>query len=226
MMKIEGVTIKQIIRKSDYNEYSIICSKSYFEGEYNLTLQYREAKYMYLEYDNLVIRNATANDARILCNWWNDGEIMAHAGFPNGIGTTEQEVLEELETDTDLNRRLILEIYGDPVGEMNYRTVANNIAEIGIKICDFNQQEKGFGTTFLTMLINSLFVDMEYHKVILDTNMNNIRAQYVYGKIGFRRIAVHHDSWRNQLGEFQSSIDYELTRNEFVNTLQNNMYEK
>ncbi|MGZ9584320.1 GNAT family N-acetyltransferase [Paenibacillus marinisediminis] len=175
---------------------------------------------MFLEQDQLVIRNATANDARILCSWWNDGKIMAHAGFPNGIGTTEQQIIENLDTDTDLNRRLILEISGVPVGEMNYRTLADHVAEIGIKICDFNQQEKGFGTTFLMMLINSLFVDMGYHKVILDTNVNNTRAQHVYEKIGLRRVAVRHDSWRNQLGELQSSIDYELTRDEFINTLQ------
>ncbi|WP_279306871.1 hypothetical protein [Paenibacillus pseudetheri] len=39
---------------------------------------------MYIENGNLVIRNATANDVPLLYSWWNDGKIMAHAGFPNG----------------------------------------------------------------------------------------------------------------------------------------------
>ncbi|UNK19517.1 GNAT family N-acetyltransferase [Paenibacillus sp. N3/727] len=175
---------------------------------------------MYLENGNLVIRNATAGDAQTLCNWWNDGKVMAHAGFPNGIGTTVQDILDKLQTDTDRNRLLILEIDGVPVGEMNYRTVVDNVAEIGIKICDFNQQEKGSGTTFLTVLISFLFMEMGYHKINLDTNVKNTRAQHVYEKIGFRKIAVHIDSWKNQLGELQSSIDYELTREEYVKTLQ------
>lgn len=173
---------------------------------------------MYLEHGNVVIRNANAGDASTLCNWWNDGKIMAHAGFPHGIGTTEQAVLELLKADTDDNRRLILEIDGVPAGEMSYRTiaVAESVAEIGIKICHFDQQEKGFGTIFLTMLIRFLFEQMAYRKIILDTNVKNTRAQHVYEKIGFRKVAVRMDSWRNQLGELQSSIDYELTQEEFA----------
>lgn len=174
---------------------------------------------MFLKHDYLVIRNAAAYDAQLLCDWWNDGKIMSHAGFPNGLGITEHEILKKLEKNNDLNRRLILEISAVPVGEMNYRTAENNVAEIGIKICDFSQQDKGYGTIFLTMLINALFSEMGYYKIILDTNLNNTRAQHVYEKIGFRKIAVRHHSWRNQLGEIQSSIDYELTRNQFNNVL-------
>lgn len=155
---------------------------------------------MYIENENLVIRNATANDVPLLYSWWNDGRIMAHAGFPNGIGCTEQAILENLLADTDLNRRLILDIEGVPSGEMNYRTIADGTAEIGIKICDSNEQDKGFGTVFLTMLITK-----------------NSRAQHVYENIGFRKVALHLNSWRNQLGEWQSSMDYELTRAEFRN---------
>lgn len=31
---------------------------------------------------------------------------------------------------------------------MSYSAVAEHVAEIGIKICDFNQQNKGAGTQF------------------------------------------------------------------------------
>ena len=170
---------------------------------------------MYLEKGNLVIRNANLDDAQVLCKWWNDGKIMAHAGFPNGIGTTEQNISDSLKTDTDRDRRLILEIDGMSVGEMNYRTIAENVAEIGIKICDFTQHEKGFGTQFLKMLIRWLFEQMEYEKIILDTNLKNTRAQHVYEKIGFQKVDIRVDSWKNQLGELQSSVDYELTKEEY-----------
>ena len=36
----------------------------------------------------LRIRNAVPADCRRLADWWNDGAVMAHAGFPNGLGTT------------------------------------------------------------------------------------------------------------------------------------------
>jgi RimJ/RimL family protein N-acetyltransferase len=77
-----------------------------------------------LESGKLRIRNATEDDAKLLCKWWNDGTIMAHAGFPNGIGINEKKVAELI-------------------------TPQEKTAEIGIKICDANMQNKGYGTEFM-----------------------------------------------------------------------------
>ena len=41
---------------------------------------------MRIQKDNIVIRSATVDDAIQLNKWWNDGRIMEHAGFPNGLG--------------------------------------------------------------------------------------------------------------------------------------------
>ncbi len=139
---------------------------------------------MLLKEDNLVIRNATVNDVLDLCKWWSDGKIMAHAGFPNGLYTDPKKLAEQIENESDLSRRLIIEIETNKVGEMNYR-INNNIAEIGIKICDFSYQEKGYGAKALKLLIDFLFNEMKVKKVILDTNVNNLSAQHVYEKIGF-----------------------------------------
>ncbi|WP_345795609.1 GNAT family protein [Clostridium folliculivorans] len=92
----------------------------------------------------------------------------------------------------------------------------DNIAEIGIKICDFNYQEKGYGTKALKLLISYLFDNLKVEKIILDTNINNTRAQHVYEKLGFKKIATRINSFKNQLGVFQSSIDYELINNDFL----------
>ena len=86
---------------------------------------------MKIIHDNLIIRNATENDAYILASWWNDGKVMAHAGFPNGIGTSKEEVSEKLKFDSDVNeRRLIIEYQDIPIGEMVYINKGNHIAEI------------------------------------------------------------------------------------------------
>lgn len=42
---------------------------------------------MLLRFKNLTIRNAETADSDQLSLWWNDGAVMAHAGFPNGLGT-------------------------------------------------------------------------------------------------------------------------------------------
>ncbi len=52
---------------------------------------------MKIQYENLTIRQAEVADAKQLAAWWNDGAVMAHAGFPDGLGTTEEEVIEGLE---------------------------------------------------------------------------------------------------------------------------------
>lgn len=80
---------------------------------------------MNIEYDQLCIRNAEKKDCEQLAKWWNDGKVMAHAGFPNGLGTTATEIEKQ--------------------------------------------------------------------------------------------IAIHYDSWKNQMGELQSTVDYELTKNDFCN---------
>lgn len=173
---------------------------------------------MYLQYQNLTIRNACTFDAQQLSAWWNDGAIMAHAGFPNGTGETPAEIAEKISHDTDdTHRRLILELDHCPIGEMNYRNIGSHTAEIGIKICDFSKQNQGYGRLFLSMLIDSLFQDMGYQKIILDTNTKNKRAQHVYEMLGFNKIRICENSWRDQLGELQSSVNYELFPESFIN---------
>ena len=176
---------------------------------------------MFVQKNNLIIRNATQEDASILCKWWNDGKIMAHAGFPKGINTSEEAIANSLLKDTDdTHRRLILEIDGVPVGEMNYRNKGNQTAEIGIKICDFSKHHQGNGKKFLSLLIQTLFEDLGYTKIVLDTNIKNTVAQNVYDILGFKIVSIKENSWKDQEGVLQTSIDYELHVHDFINHIE------
>lgn len=171
---------------------------------------------MYLTNGELTIRNAIATDAEQLALWWNDGAVMAHAGFPNGLGTSAEEIAESLSHDDDTYRRLIIEYHGVSIGEMNYRTVEEGVAAIGIKICDESKQNQGLGKRLLSMMIASLFDKWDYRKIVLDTNVNNHRAQHVYESLGFRKVRVQENAWTDQLGRPQSFIDYEMTPEDFI----------
>lgn len=163
-----------------------------------------------IQYLNYSIRTAMSHDVPQLVKWWNDGAVMAHAGFPNGLGTTvEAEVLRLS------GRRMIIEIGETPIGECSWRDLGDDIAEIGIKICEAEYQNRGVGRVVLSMLIRHLF-ERGFEKIVLDTNLTNLRAQHVYEKLGFRKVRVNADSWRDQLGRLQSSVDYELTEDSFV----------
>lgn len=163
-----------------------------------------------LQSGNLVLRSATEADAKQLAAWWNDGSVMAHAGFPHGLGITVEEVAATLTEGS-----LIIEENGIPIGEAAYRKQGNEKAEIGIKICFVQCQNRGVGRKILSMLIRYLF-SHGYQEILLDTNWENRRAQHVYESLGFQKICVHWDSWTDQLGQLQSSVDYSLTPENFI----------
>lgn len=173
---------------------------------------------MLLRHNNLTIRNAAVDDAEQLALWWNDGAVMAHAGFPLGIGRTPEEIAEDLKSDSDeIRRRLMIEIDGAAAGEMFFRNQGGRTVEIGIKICDASRQNQGFGKVLLSMLISHLFTDLGYQKIALDTDLENKRAQHVYERLGFTKLRVNKNAWINQVGESRSSVEYELYQENFIN---------
>jgi ribosomal protein S18 acetylase RimI-like enzyme len=182
---------------------------------------------MRLEQGKLCIKNAEKEDCKQLVIWWNDGAIMAHAGFPNGLGTNEEKVQKQIAADSDdTRRRLIIWYDGNRIGEMSYANLGDNLeeigedaienrtADIGIKICNPTFQEKGLGKIVLSTLIRELF-SRGYTKIVLDTNLKNKRAQHVYERLGFQKVNVRMDAWTDQVGEKQSVVDYELTKEHF-----------
>ena len=170
---------------------------------------------MNIKFENIKIREAEISDANILTNWWNDGKVMAHAGFPNGLGITLDKIKRQILQESDENgRTLIIEYDNMPIGEMNYRNIQDYKVEIGIKICNPNYHEKGLGRVILSLFIKELFT-MGFKVIILDTNVKNKRAQHIYELLGFKKIRINSDSWKDQLGNLQSSIDYKLIEDNF-----------
>lgn len=76
---------------------------------------------MRIQHKNLTIRQAEVADAKQLAAWWNDGAVMAHAGFPNGLGTTAEEVVKGLR-----NGLLVVEESDRLIGECNFRWSCRN----------------------------------------------------------------------------------------------------
>ncbi len=66
---------------------------------------------------DLCIRNAEEKDCEQLAAWWNDGSVMAHAGFPNGLGITEAEIQEKIANDSDSTKRRLI---GEPQTLIGY----------------------------------------------------------------------------------------------------------
>lgn len=178
---------------------------------------------MRIQEDNIVIRSAVVDDAVILNTWWNDGKVMEHAGFPNGLGETLEDTINNIKSWEGLLSQLcIVEIDGKPVGELNYRIEDDNTAYPGWKICDFTYQNQGYGTKIIKMLFDFLFTDeainsrFQIKKIAWDTMLENERAQHVYEtKIGAKKIGIRENDWQDQLGNWRSAVDYVITRDVF-----------
>lgn len=163
---------------------------------------------MELRQDPLLIRSALSKDAAQLAAWWNDGAVMAHAGFPNGIGTDADTVQKQLfNTDT---HRFIVEFEGIPIGEMCYRKTAPATAEIGIKICSPAYQNRGLGKALLRLFIDALF-KQGFSCIEVSTMLSNHRAQHVYEQLGFGQKTLVKDGWTAPDGTVYSCLEYKLT---------------
>lgn len=169
-----------------------------------------------LQDEQLSVRPATTSDSQLLADWWNDGKVMAHAGFPDGVHTSAAEVAGKLTADSDeTGRRLILMKETEAIGEMDYQIVAFGVAEIGIKICREDLREKGYGRRFLTLLIDYL-IAAGNQKIQLSTMIENKRAQHVYERLGFQQAAIREAVWQGPTGIWHTAVYYELTAEKWL----------
>ena len=134
---------------------------------------------------------------------------MAHAGFPNGIGTTAAEVGGQVANRGD-GELYIIEFDGKPVGEMHYRDKSDKAADIGIKICGFSLHGKGIGSQALSLLFNHLFNNKGFEKIIVNCNIKNQAGNALYRKVGFIFTHTQENAWVDPQGEVHHVHHYEL----------------
>lgn len=178
---------------------------------------------MRIENENIVIRSVRLEDAAQLNRWWNDGQVMAHAGFPRGVGQTLQETEKSIRAwEGSLNQRCIIEIDGKAVGELSYRLKGDGAAYPGWKLCDPDYQNQGYGPKIIKMLFNFLFTDQRIKtqspidRIVWDTLLENERAQHVYEKkLKAKKTGIKQAIWRDQEGNWRSAVFYEMSREAF-----------
>lgn len=183
---------------------------------------------MRIEKDNIVIRSATIDDVIQLNKWWNDGRVMEHAGFPNGLGESLEDTMNNIRSwEGKLSQLCMIEIDGKSVGELSYRIKDDGAAYPGWKVCEFSYQSQGYGHKIIMMLFEFIFTDESINskfpieKIVWDTMIENKRAQYVYeNKIGARNIGIRKNCWKDQTGKWRTAVEYKLSREEFFNARQ------
>ncbi len=171
---------------------------------------------MKLKMKNGSLEYATKEDVERLANWWADGRVMEHAGFPKGLRTNKENLAKRLEKQAiDSVLWMIKDSQQHPIGEMNH-TIKDGVATLGIKICDLKSQNKGMGKTALKTLIRYLFQTFKIDRMWLDTMIENKRAQHVYQSLHFKQTKINKAHWKDQLGNMRTSVEFELSRKTFL----------
>ncbi len=166
----------------------------------------------------LRIRSAQEDDAPRLNHWWNDGAVMAHAGFPDGLKQPLSETVEGIRRSLAGGGWLcMMEADGVPIGECALH-VQDGQGMPGSKICETSWQNRGLGPHFISMTMDYYFAQPNLQVVRWDTMLDNLRAQKVYERLpGVKRLAVQENAWRDQRGVWRSAVLYELHKEDWLN---------
>ncbi len=193
--------------------------------------------------NKVVIRQYELGDEKYLYKWWNNGSMMEHATFPYGLMNSEESIRQNVQKELQKNelfpegKRFILCRKEDmkPIGEMNYGgwNKRNRISEFGIKICEVDEQGKGYGEDALAHFIDYMFRNLNLIKVELTTMADNKRAQNFYKKLGFKEIGIiRKGCYDSRRGENSDVMYMDLLREEWeeskkgfkLNYFENNLW--
>lgn len=170
---------------------------------------------MNLEYKDLKIRKASLEDAGILLDWWNDGSVMAYAGYPDGKKTKEVIIRHYIDHDTK-HYRHIIEYKGKAIGEINYRDTNDTQASLSIMIAKEDLQNKGLGKIILSLFIDVLFKDYGFKKINIETYKSNPRSIHVAESLGFKKFREFENNRHDTRGKPLSTIEYQLVEDDFI----------
>jgi RimJ/RimL family protein N-acetyltransferase len=176
---------------------------------------------------NIVIRQLELGDEEFLHNWWNNGEMMGHATFAFGTLQSKESIRKSI-TDEIVgqdvfprNKRFMICMRDtmQPIGEINYCgwSARNQKCEFGIKICEVEEQGKGYGQDALYHFIDFMFRSLNLNKIELTSMIDNIRAHKLYKKLGFKEIGIIRDgSFDSRTGSFMDVLYMDLLKNEWI----------
>lgn len=177
---------------------------------------------------NLMIRQLELGDEEYLYKWWNDGDMMEHAthvfGTLQSKESIKKSILKDIEDTTMFpNSKRFIICKKDtlvPIGEINYSNwdSRNQKAELGIKICNIEEQGKGNGVDALYHFIDFMFKFLNINKIELTTMSDNKRAQQLYRKLGFKEIGIIREAYfDSRYGKFADVIYMDLLKKDWDN---------
>lgn len=149
---------------------------------------------------------------------------MKHVGFPNGIKNDKENLrksikneIEDKNDERETRRFIVLEKDSKiRIGVLDYNSLdmKNKSCSFDIEIGEIECQGKGYGEDALRTFFKYLFEHYNLHRIELDTLLENVRAQNLYKKLGFKEIGIRRDVWIDQTGKYRNSIMMDMLKGE------------
>ena len=155
------------------------------------------------------LRAREPEDVPQLYEWFNDPEVTEHLAMRYPLSLRSEREFVDSASDVGYNNInfAIETLDGKMIGGCGLETASpeNRSAELGIAIGDKNFWGGGYGTDTMRTLVRFGFDMMNLHRVQLDVYANNLRAQHVYEKVGFR-VEVRKRNAIYKLGAYQDVL--------------------
>jgi RimJ/RimL family protein N-acetyltransferase len=177
--------------------------------------------------ERISIRPLEPGDEEYLYRWWNDGSVMAPAGWFYGK-LQGKEAIRDLvagqKSDGETlerERRFIVCKRGsmEPIGEAGYSNwdARNQKAGLDLRIYEGDEQEKAYGLDALYHFVDFLFRYLNLNKLELTTLSDDKSAVDMYHRMGFQDIGISRQArFDARSGGFSDLVCMDLLRGDWT----------
>ncbi|HEY3316022.1 MAG TPA: GNAT family protein [Bacillota bacterium] len=135
------------------------------------------------------LRPVDRSDLPLLWEWANDEATMPYLKprWPMSLAEAREGLDRLLGSETERSFIVHITRTGQAIGRADLRRIdpRNRSAELGFSLYDAAQRGKGYGADALRVLLSSAFDRLHLHRVELNVNEDNQRAQRLYRRLGF-----------------------------------------
>lgn len=167
------------------------------------------------------LRELQRKDLAIINQWRNDPELIAFLGAPFRFINLDVDIAwfdHYMQTRNNTVRCAITREGEDEIlGLVTLASIdyLNQSAELHIMIGSEKERGHGMGTFAVSTMLKHAFLNMNLHRVELMVLTENIRAQHLYEKCGFKKEGVKRKSnYKN--GKFCDMYCYSILKEEFI----------
>lgn len=166
-----------------------------------------------LQTPHLLLRSPQPEDA---------APLLAHLLTPEVSrwwhGFDSKRVWDELIVGDDESTKLVIEENGQVAGLIQFSEEDDpDYRHAGIDLfLGPSFQGRGLGEEAIRAVVEHLFNERGHHRLTIDPSADNVRAQRVYEKVGFRRVGTLRDYERGPDGTWHDGLLMELLARDYA----------